>query len=601
MRDTLFKKVDYSLGKLIEDIDLGEIGLPDIQRPFVWTPTKVRDLFDSMYKGFPVGYLLFWTNAFNDEIRLIGSNHKQRVPQLLIVDGQQRLTSLYAIIKDRPVINKDYEPQEIHIAFRPRDGRFEVTDAAIRRDPEFIPDISVVFSPNTAIYRYISDFLQRLNATRSLTRDEENHIAAAIDRLVDLRNYPFTSLELSSSVDEQQVADIFVRINSKGVTLNQADFILTLMSVYWDEGRATLEQFCRQSRVPSGALSSPYNPFVEPEPAQLLRVAVALAFRRARLEHVYALLRGKDLETDTYRTDIRDAQFNKLREAQATTLDLDNWHQFFNALRISGFVSGRMISSKNALYYTYAMFLIGRHDFGVPLGDLKRVIARWFFMAALTSRYTGSFETVMEADMARLRSAKSPADFVDTLDKVMQGVLTDDYWATTLPIDLATSTATGPTLNAYHAALCLLGAQELGSEVRVAELLAPYGKGNRSSLERHHLFPKAYLRRLGIDARSEQNQIANMALIDWSENGAIGDQSPAQYFPKIAAKMEPARLKKMRYWYALPDGWENMEYHHFLDVRRQGIAMVIRDAFYRLLPAKIGLSLKDGEENLITA
>lgn len=93
------QKVDYTLSKLIEDIHVGEIGLPDIQRPFVWPRSKVRDLFDSMYRGFPIGYLLFWENGITDKHRVIGADGKQKPPRLLIVDGQQRLTSLYAVIK----------------------------------------------------------------------------------------------------------------------------------------------------------------------------------------------------------------------------------------------------------------------------------------------------------------------------------------------------------------------------------------------------------------------------------------------------------------------------------------------------------------------
>lgn len=139
MSATLFKKVDYSLAKLIHDIEQGEIGLPDIQRPFVWEAAKVRDLFDSMYKGFPVGYLLFWSNDHLSNTRQIGIAAKQtRVPRLLIVDGQQRLTSLYAVLKGYPILTRDYKESHIHIAFRPRDAKFEVTDAAIQRDPELL-------------------------------------------------------------------------------------------------------------------------------------------------------------------------------------------------------------------------------------------------------------------------------------------------------------------------------------------------------------------------------------------------------------------------------------------------------------------------------
>ena len=146
MSETVFTKVDYDLGSLVKYIGLGEIGLPDIQRPFVWKNAKVRDLFDSMYKGYPVGYLLFWQNALVDATRTIGTDNKQKPPRLVIVDGQQRLTSLYAVIKNIPVLRENFESEQIQIAFNPLEERFEVADAAICRDKVFIPDISVLWS-----------------------------------------------------------------------------------------------------------------------------------------------------------------------------------------------------------------------------------------------------------------------------------------------------------------------------------------------------------------------------------------------------------------------------------------------------------------------
>lgn len=242
MSVTLFKKVDYSLSRLIHDIEHGDIGLPDIQRPFVWKPTQVRDLFDSMYKGFPVGYLLFWANHHFDNTRQIGTQAKQaRIPRLLIVDGQQRLTSLFAVLKGVPVYNQDYQPIHIQIAFRPRDAQFEVADAAIRRDPEYIPDISEIWTNGGTSFTLIESFFER--ASQQFSSEERRHISQSIDRLFALQNYPFTAMEIDSTVNEEQVADIFVRINSKGVQLRQADFILTLLSVFWDEGRTALEQF----------------------------------------------------------------------------------------------------------------------------------------------------------------------------------------------------------------------------------------------------------------------------------------------------------------------------------------------------------------------
>lgn len=104
----LFREVSYRLSKLLAEIEDGEIGLPEIQRLFVWSRAKVRDLFDSMYRGFPVGYLLFWENPSMPSTRQIGTDEKQHVPRRLIVDGQQRLTSLYSVILGRPIVDDQY-------------------------------------------------------------------------------------------------------------------------------------------------------------------------------------------------------------------------------------------------------------------------------------------------------------------------------------------------------------------------------------------------------------------------------------------------------------------------------------------------------------
>src|ERR671920_2616718 len=97
-------------------------------------------------------------------------------------------------------------------------------------------------------YQMVKGFLKQLEAKGTLTAEDEEHISHNLDRLFDLQKYPFTALEIAPTVDEEQVADIFVRINSEGVKLNQADFILTLLSVFWDEGRAALEHVCRAAR-----------------------------------------------------------------------------------------------------------------------------------------------------------------------------------------------------------------------------------------------------------------------------------------------------------------------------------------------------------------
>jgi hypothetical protein len=582
MNTTLFKEISYSLALIIEDIDMGEIGLPELQRPFVWPNTKVRDLFDSMYKGFPVGYLLFWANGVGDSHRQIGANSKQKFPRLLIVDGQQRLTSLYAVLKGKNVLRDNYQHEHISIAFCPSDQEFEVADAAIVKNPEFIPDISVLWSKEVSRNRFVKDYFKRLEESRPVAEDEEDRLTEAIDHLYDLQNYPFTALELSSSVTEEDVAEVFVRVNSKGTILNQADFILTLMSVFWDEGRAELEQFCRLSRQPAASGASPFNYYITPDPDQLLRVNVGLGFRRARLKNVYSIMRGKDLETEKFSEAKRDEQFAIFKSAQANVLDLQNWHDFLKTIQSAGYINQGMISSQNALLYAYTFYLVGKRDYYVDHYILRNTIARWFFTTALTSRYSGSFESVMEQDLARLRDVPDSDQFVSMLNRIVDDTLTDDYWNITLPNELATSSPRSPSLFAFYAALCLLNARVLFSKLPVSVLMDPAIKAKKSATERHHLFPKGYLETIGITEIRDTNQIANFALVEWDDNIGISDDPPSVYFPKYTPRFSKDDLDQMLYWHALPQGWENMEYKEFLDQRRRKIAQIIHDGFSKL-------------------
>lgn len=581
MSDTVFTKVDYDLNALVKFIEMGDIGLPDIQRPFVWKNAKVRDLFDSMYKGYPVGYLLLWQNGLAAN-RTIGTETKQTSPRLVIVDGQQRLTSLYAVIRGVPVVRENYESEPICIAFNPLEERFEVTDAAIRRNKAFIPDISCVWQSDTNIFKVATNYLEGLRSSRDVSDEETEKIQNGITKLQSLLTFPFTALELAADISEEDVSDVFVRINSKGTPLNQADFILTLMSVFWDEGRAELERFCRLARKPTKGTASPYNHFIEPDADQLLRVNVGVAFKRARLQYVYSILRGKDLETGHFSDERRVAQFDKLKEAQTRTLNVQYWHDFMNCIRMAGFRSGKLISSQNNLLFSYMLYLIGRTEYKVGEFTLRKVIAQWFFMSAVTGRFTGSPESAMEFDMARLRDTTHPDEFVKRLQQVCDVTLTNDFWDVTLPNDLATSSPRSPSLFAYNAALVLLDAPVMFSNAKVAELLDPAIQANRSAIERHHLFPKGYLATLKISGTRETNQIANYAYVEWTDNMKISDQAPADYMPQLADRFSDVELERMHHYHALPTGWEQMEYRAFLEKRRDLMAQVIREGYQAL-------------------
>lgn len=575
MPPTHYLDTNYKLFHLIEEIKHGKIALPDIQRPFVWSPTKVRDLFDSMYRGYPIGTLLFWETDAEHSARQVGGGEHDKVAKQLIVDGQQRLTSLYAVLTGESVVNKSFETRQIRIAFRPSDETFEVADAAIRRDPEFIADITELWKGR---YKTIvNTFLARLveNRGEELSEDDEDKLENHIDRVRDLRDFRFQVIQLGANANPAQVAEIFVRINSKRVQLNQADFILTLMSVHWEKGRKELERFSRDAVDPSVQGPSPKNRFIDPSPDQLLRAGVGLAFRRAALRHVYSILRGKDLNTGQVSDERRDEQFALLRSAQDEVLDLNNWHEYLKCLTVAGFRSRRMITSDTALIYCYVIWLIGRRDFDLDKSTLQAVMARWFFMAQVTGRYTGSSEATLEGDLGRIDSLEpgNGAAFCAELDRQIKANFTNDYWEVSLPTRLDSSSAKSPALCAYWASLNVLGAEALFSNLKMNDAQA---------VERHHLFPKSYLKTKGVTGTRQVNTIANMAFLFWPDDSDVGSDGPMEYWPALSSRLKADQLQRQVEWHALPVGWEQLDYADFLEKRRVLIARVTREGFERL-------------------
>lgn len=607
MTKTIFTKVDYDLDSLVKFIELGEIALPDLQRPFVWKNAKVRDLLDSIYKGYPVGYLLFWQSEAG--VKSIGVKDKQKEPRLLVVDGQQRLTSLYAIIQGEEVVRDNFKKERIKIAFNPIDEKFEVYDAAIARDKSYISDISSVWDKNTTLYSVIKNYIEELENDREISDEKRYNIEKSIEKLSTLRQYPFTALELASDVSEEDVSDVFVRINSAGKQLNQSDFILTLMSVFWENGRDNLEKFCYKSRNQINNQHSPFNHIIEPNPGQLLRVNVGLGFKRARLRHIYSILRGKDFETGEFNADLRDKSFDSIKSAQDKTLDLQNWHGFLQCVKMAGFRSSKMISSNISLLFAYTLFLIGKTEYDFDEFSLRKTIARFFFMSSLTGRYSGSQESVMESDLRRIADLNNSDQFLAELNRICEVNLTNDFWDINLPNDLAISSSKSPSLYAYNASLVLLEAPALFSNIKIADILDPTIHSKQVMIERHHLFPRGYLKSNGITRQRDINQIANYAFVEYQDDSNISDSAPSAYTSALKERFSDRELDSMYHFHALPYNWESMEYNEFLISRRILIAKVIQEGYTNLtdestesiLQVDIDLSaiIEDGESDTI--
>lgn len=539
-----------------------------------------------MYRGFPVGYLMLW-NAAEVDSKFIGVDGKQHTPTEFIVDGQQRLTSLYAVMKGAEVTFKDFSQGRISLAFRPRDGRFEVTDAAVERDPEFLPNITQLWIGED--WEVIEGFVERLRSAKpeALENGREKQLRAALGRLNGLQDFPFLAVQIGHEVDEESVAEIFMRVNSGGTTLTQADFILTLLSVFREEDRRRLERFAKSAQiVPGDSAPSPYNHLVKPAADQLLRVAVLVAFQRGRLQSVLALLRGASLDgSETLAADDREVQLDKLTAAIDVALDLTSWHEYIKTLMSAGFRRSNEISSENNVVLVYALYLIGRR-YGLSHSDLRTTIARYFFMSSLTGRYTGSFETQITQDVQAFTEATTGDDYLGRLRQTILTALTPDYWSITLPQTLATAAARGPGLFAYAASLCLLNARvppfvqegaahEQKAALYLRDLFDPVLQPKKVPVDRHHLFPRKYLESQGVAGTRNINQIANLSYVEWPENIEISDKPPSDYWPRYSNQF----TAEDRFHHALPDGWDLMSYETFLGKRRELMADVIRKGF----------------------
>jgi len=585
----VFKTTDYTIAKLIDDIEIGDIALPDIQRPFVWYKkiSKVRDLFDSIYRGYPIGYLLFWENANRSDYKNIGFEEKKRkIPRFLIIDGQQRLTALFAVMKNQEVLTPDYERKNIKIAFKPLDSTFKVGDAAIDRDPEYIADLSSLWS-GEGDFAIISSFIANLKEKREISKEEEKTISSNIQSLININKYPLTALEIAPNLEEEIVSDIFVRINSQGVSLTQADFILTLLSVYWEEGRKEIEQFCIDSRkIPEKETRfSSFNYLIKPDPDDMLRVLVGLTFHRAKMKDVYSIIRGRDMETGEFSEELRTQQFDKLKLNLPTILDNTNWQSFLKVLIGGGYKDEELISSKSAVLYSYIIYLIGKQNFNTQNHELQRIIGRWFVMSSLTGRYSSSPETAFEKDLNRIKEF-NPDGFISGLEKIIGENLTNDFWDITLVGQMETSSARSPEANAFYATLNKLGSPVLFSRKLVGDLYDPSLKIKKKRLEKHHIFPRNYLiSKYGFDKNKDKakiNQIANLTFLEFEDNIEISDDKPSEYFAMVQKRFGENEIKEMLAQHAIPENFYQLEYDDFLQKRRKLMTGIIKKAFNKI-------------------
>lgn len=590
MSNVLFNNIPTMVKTLLDDVKNGKIGLPDLQRPFVWKDNKVRELLDSMLKGYPIGYIMLWDSPDNyDKKGSIGTDDKMfKQPDDLVIDGQQRLTALLASLYGIPVKDKNYKERNIKISFNPLTREFAVWTPAYERNAEWISVISDAFKADEDhnIAKFRKEYIKTVNESRlknksnELSEDEEVSIEENIKDLLDLKSYSLPTLKIFNNATEQDVADIFVRVNSGGQNLTEKNFIETLIAVYNSDIHEQIDKFCEESRIPAQGTS--YNQILTVDPAHLIRMAVGVGFRRARLRYAYMLLRGKDLKTGIVTDETREENLNIFKNALDLVVNLNNWHAFMNLYSEAGYINDSIIASSNAIVFSYVLYLIGKYDYKVPEVQLRKIIKKWIFMSTITLFYTGSTESEVEKQFADLRNIKTASEFVNYLDNEIKTQFTEDYFAVTLPNELNSSSSNSPAWFGYIAALNVLSTPLLFATTTLSHYFTLGSSGTKNSIDKHHIFPKNYLTSIGFENDRDRNQIANFTYLDYATNIDISDDAPIDYVSRYRAKLGEDKYKLTCEQNALPENFESMNYQTFLSKRRLLMSKIIKKAYEEL-------------------
>ena len=574
----------------------GEIAIPEIQRPFVWDASKVRDLMDSLYQGYPIGYIIAWRNP---NVRLKDGSTSEG--KKILIDGQQRITALTAAILGQYVIDKTYKRIKIKISFNPITEKFEVQNPAILKDKTWLHDISEAIN---------GDLFEIADKYFELNPDvDKKSVRNAFSNLINIPKKQIGLIELASDLDIETVTEIFIRINSKGVVLSQADFAMSKISSNTeyggDELRKLIDYFCHLAIAPEFhkhiedndkkfAQTDLYNKIkwlknekedlYDPDYNDLIRVAFTSQFNRGKLSDLVSLLSGRNFETRTFETEIAEKSFEKLKKGVINFTNEINFKKFLMIIKSAGFIDNKLIRSQNALNFAYILYLKLR-DLNVNSVDIEKFVKRWFVYSVLTGRYSGSPESMFDFDIKQI-SHKSMSEY---LKEKEDAELSDAFWNASLPRSLDTSVASSPYFHIYLASQVKANDKGfLSKDVLVSDLILLRG-------DIHHLFPKDYLKRNGFE-RNKYNQIANYVYMQQEINIKVGNKAPDTYLSllienftnnknKFSGIKNHEELIKNFEMHCIPRSIINSkfsEYEDFLHERRKLMALKIKDYYFSL-------------------
>ncbi len=524
---------------LLTWVKSGEIAIPEIQRPFVWDSSKVRDLMDSLYQGFPVGYVIAWRNP---NVRLKDGSMSEG--KKILIDGQQRVTALTAAILGEYVIDKTYKRVKIKIAFNPILEKFEVQNPAILKDVSWLPNIADAISGEISILKLVRGYL-------SLNPDaDEDLVERAFSNLINIPKKQIGIIELAHDLDIETVTEIFIRINSKGVVLSQADFAMSKIASNTDYNgnilRKAIDYFCHLAISPEFYkhivdndsefakseffskmqwLKSENEDLYDPEYTDMIRVAFTSQFNRGKLSDLVSLLSGRNFETRTFEDAIAEQSFEKFKIGILNFMNETNFKRFLMIIKSAGFISPKLIRSRSSLNFAYILYLKLK-ELNINAVLIESYVRRWFVYSTLTGRYSGSAESFFDYDIKQIHNRP----FDEYLKEKEEGELSDAFWNASLIQSLDTSVASSPYFNVFLASQVKANDKGfLSKDVLVGDLISLRG-------DIHHLFPRDFLKKNGLD-RSKYNQIANYVYMQSEINIKVGNKPPKDYFELINKQM----------------------------------------------------------------
>lgn len=596
---------NVSLEQILGYIKSGEIAIPEIQRPFVWKPRQVRDLIDSLYMGYPTGYLII-SQSPNMKLK----DGTLSVGKKIMIDGQQRVTALMTSIVGMEVLGSDFKKRRIKIAFNPQaseDGEeeiFKVQDNAILKDKKWVADIAELFKPDFDQWQFVNEYCQQ---NPGVNGSQMNKI---LMRLLDIKNRQIGVISLDKDLNIDEVTEIFIRINSQGAKLNQADFAMSKIAANAEyEGNAlrkAIDYFSHLAVEPDWYndmtkddmfmntiyadklkwLKDDRETIFDPDYNDILRIAFMYKFGRAKLKDLVSLLGGRDFETREYKEAIAEESFGKLSEGVIDFMNQYTFSNFVLGIKAAGFISNKLINSQMTLDFAYTLYLLLNKEPSIEKSQIKQYVAKWFVMSTLTSRYIGSPETQMDFDIKRIREK----GFLTFFNEVEEANLSETFWNIRLVQSLETPVINSPFFNVFLAAQIHSGDNALFSNgTKIGYLITLMG-------DVHHIFPKQYLRKKGYNEKVQYNQIANFTYLDTQVNKDISDDAPNVYFKNAIESCKNGKalygniieidvLYKNLEANCIPTNIETMDYINypeFLIARRKLMAKKIKDYYEHL-------------------